>query len=60
MKFLGYFEKAIEDSGKDGFAVSSSVSLLYIYCNMCRTLYDQKGSIFFPVRVANMKIENNF
>ena len=30
MKFLGFFEKAIADFGKDGFAVSSSVSLLYI------------------------------
>ena len=30
MKFLGFFEKAIADFGQDGFAVSSSVSLLYI------------------------------
>ena len=34
MKFLGFVEKAIADFGKDGFAVSSSVSLLYILNNL--------------------------
>ena len=29
MKFLGFLEKAISDFGKDGFAVSSSVSLYF-------------------------------
>ena len=48
MKFLGFVEKAIADFGKDGFAVSSSVSLLYILNNLT-CIVCPKGCVLFYI-----------